>query len=238
MSALALLISCEHGGNTVPPPYGPLFAGQRDLLASHRAFDLGALETARVLALATGAPLYATTTTRLLVDCNRSVGNRRLFSPITKPLPRAVRGEILARHHQPHWAAVAAAAAALLGAGKTVLHVASHSFTPRLNGVTRHCDVGFLYDPGRAAEQAFCRTWMRELACLDADLILRRNAPYRGVSDGLATHLRQRFGEAYLGVELEVNQRFARGSAEALESINDHLAEALTRALGRNASCR
>jgi len=238
MSDLALLITCEHGGNEVPPEQAPLFTGWRDLLASHRGFDAGALETARLLARATGAPLYASTTSRLVVDLNRSIGHPGLFSEITNPLPRKVRAQILTTHYHPHRNAVAAATDSLLGQGRTVLHIASHSFTPRLAGVTRHCDAGFLYDPGRSAEKVFCRNWMRELACLDSDLILRRNYPYRGVADGLATAFRKRFGERYLGVELEVNQRFVRGSDEALASVGEHLSLALLRALGRGVPCR
>ena len=129
MSALALLISCEHGGNAVPPPYAPLFSGWRDLLGSHRGFDLGALDTARVLAAAAGAPLFAATTTRLVVDLNRSIGHRGLFSAITRALPRAARREILASHYHPHRDAVAAAVAERLNAGATVLHIAAARLT-------------------------------------------------------------------------------------------------------------
>jgi predicted N-formylglutamate amidohydrolase len=234
----ALLITCEHGGNAVPGEYAPLFEGWGEALASHRGHDLGALQTARVLARAVEAPLVFATTTRLLVDLNRSLGHPGLFSPITKPLPRQDKVAILAGHYHPHRDAVAGLVAKGLGAGNTVLHIASHSFTPRLHGVTRHCDVGLLYDPKRAAEKHFCSSWLRELACLDDALILRRNYPYRGVADGLVTALRRRFGERYLGVELEVNQRFALCRDEALASIGDHLADALGRALGRVAGCR
>ena len=234
----ALLITCEHGGNAVPPEYAPLFAGWRDLLDSHRGFDLGALETARVLARAVSAPLFAATTTRMLVDLNRSVGNKGLFSEVTRPLPRAGRQAILEAHYHPHRNAVAEAVEERLDIGRAVLHIASHSFTPRLGGVTRHCDVGFLYDPRRTAEKTFCLRWMRELAGLDPQLLLRRNYPYRGVSDGLVTAFRRRFGERYLGVELEVSQRFARGGGDALASINDHLAASLQAALaGKPAAC-
>jgi len=233
----ALLITCEHGGNAVPEAYAPLFADWSDVLASHRGSDLGALATARALAEATGAPLLAATTTRLVADLNRSAGHPRLFSEATKGLPRARRQELLAAHYHPHRDAVARVVAQALDSGRRLLHIASHSFTPRLSGVTRHCDVGFLYDPGRTAEKAFCSRWLHELACLDSDLILRRNYPYRGVADGLATALRRRFGERYMGVELEVNQRFALGGDEALASVNTHLADALRRALGRAAAC-
>ena len=39
-------------------------------------------------------------------------------------------------------------------------------------------------------------------------IVLRRNYPYRGVSDALVTHLRRRYGaRGYAGMELEVNQK-------------------------------
>jgi predicted N-formylglutamate amidohydrolase len=234
----ALLITCEHGGNDVPPSYAPLFTPWRDLLASHRGFDAGALETARAFATATGAPLFAGTTTRLVVDLNRSIGRPGLFSEITRPLSARTREEILAAHYRPHRTAVTEAVAGMLESGRPVLHIACHSFTPRLAGVTRHCDAGFLYDPKRPAEKGFCGKWMRELACLDPDLILRCNYPYRGVADGLSTALRRQFGENYLGIELEVSQRFALAGPEALSSVNEHLTLALLRALGRDTPCR
>jgi predicted N-formylglutamate amidohydrolase len=234
----ALLITCEHGGADIPVAYAPLFGGCRDALASHRGHDFGALETARRLARAAPAPLLFSSTSRMLVDLNRSLGHPGLFSEATKSLPRRDKDAILAAYYHPHRDAVAAVVAEGIEAGRTVLHLASHSFTPRLRGVTRHCDVGFLYDPGREAEKGFCLRWMRELACLDGDLILRRNYPYKGVSDGLVTALRRRFGQRYLGVELEVNQRFALGGEETLASVGDTLADALMRALGRAAACR
>ncbi|MGE4535759.1 MAG: N-formylglutamate amidohydrolase [Desulfovibrio sp.] len=229
----ALLISCEHGGNAVPPEYAPLFAHWRDLLVSHRCFDAGALVTAGALAAAFNAPLFAATTSRLVVDLNRSVGHPGLFSEITKPLPAAVKKNILAEHYQPHRQAVTAAVAGLRGQGKTVLHIASHSFTPRLAGVTRRCDVAFLYDPKRVAEKAFCQSWLRALALLEPDLLLRRNYPYRGTADGLTTALRRRFGEGYLGIELEVNQRCIQAGEADLAALNEHLVAALGQALGQ-----
>ncbi|MEA4857570.1 MAG: N-formylglutamate amidohydrolase [Solidesulfovibrio sp.] len=235
MSAcLAPLITCEHAGRAVPPEYGPFFRGFEDLLASHRGFDAGALETARRLAAAIGAPVLATDVTRLLVDANRSEGHPGLYSEVTKPLPAKARQAIRDAYHRPHWQAVAAAVARLLEDGETVLHVASHSFVPRLGGVTRRCDVGFLYDPGRAAEKRFCLAWRDALAALAPELVLRRNHPYRGVADGLVTAFRRRFGERYLGVELEVNQRFALAGGAAFERINRLLAATLADVLGRD----
>ncbi|MGD9608667.1 MAG: N-formylglutamate amidohydrolase [Desulfovibrionaceae bacterium] len=231
MSASTLLISCEHGGNAIPPVLAPLFRDWRDLLASHRGFDLGALATARVLAQATDAPLFPAMVSRLVVDLNRSIGHSNLFSEITKPLPRAKRQELLDSYYFPHREAVTRAVAERLAAGETVLHLASHSFTPCLGGVARRCDVGLLYDPRRPAEKTFCLDFQRQLARLDRAVLLRRNYPYRGVADGLVTALRKRFGERYLGVELEVNQRFAYAGEAHLSRLNTLLVAALTRAL-------
>ncbi|WP_428568951.1 MAG: N-formylglutamate amidohydrolase [Solidesulfovibrio sp. DCME] len=235
MSAcLAPLITCEHAVNVVPPAYGPLLRGFEDLLASHRGYDRGALETARRLAEAVGAPVLATAVTRLLIDCNRSEGHPGLYSEVTKPLPAKARQAIRDAHHRPHWQAVAATVTRLLAEADTVAHIASHSFVPRLGGLTRRCDVGFLYDPARPAEKRFCLAWRDALAALDAGLVLRRNYPYRGVADGLVTAFRRRFGQRYLGVELEVNQRFARAGGEAFDRINRLLAASLAAALGRD----
>ena len=42
----ALLLTCEHGGNRIPPRYRTLFQGHRRLLESHRGYDRGALAVA------------------------------------------------------------------------------------------------------------------------------------------------------------------------------------------------
>jgi hypothetical protein len=39
---------------------------------------------------------------------------------------------------------------------------------------------------------------------------LRRNYPYRGVSDALVTHLRRRYGGRGVGMEPELNQKHAQ----------------------------
>lgn len=205
----ALLLTCEHGGNRVPPAHARLFRGRRAraLLDSHRGFDPGALSAARHLARATGAPLLAVTTTRLLVDANRSPGNPAVFSARTRALPRREREILLARHHAPHRRRVGARVRHLVAQGRPVLHVAVHSFTPRLGGERRDFDLGLLYDPRRPAERALARRWVERLRERHPALRVRRNAPYRGSADGLTTALRREWGaRAYRGIEVELSQ--------------------------------
>jgi len=233
-----LIVTCEHGGLEVPPAFAPLFRAHPSLLNSHRGWDPGALELARDLAQQFGAPCFASTTTRLLVDLNRSVGHPELFSEITRPIARAARQEILARHYRPYRDAVESEVARHVAAGRSVLHVASHSFTPVLDEVVRRADVAWLYDPRRLSESAQAGRWLAAFACRAPGLRLRRNYPYQGRSDGLAALLRKRFPDAaYAGIELEVNQAFvAQGGAPWVRlrsDLIDALAEARTAARKR-----
>jgi predicted N-formylglutamate amidohydrolase len=89
-----------------------------------------------------------------------------------------------------------------------VLHLGIHSFTPVLDGVTRKPDVALLYDPARPAERRLARAWSSALAGTLPSRVVRRNDPYRGNTDGLATAMRRELGATrYIGIEIEVNQR-------------------------------
>jgi predicted N-formylglutamate amidohydrolase len=48
-SRYALLLTCEHGDNRIPREYAALFEGTKDVIASHRGWDPGALDCARSL---------------------------------------------------------------------------------------------------------------------------------------------------------------------------------------------
>lgn len=204
---LRIILSCEHGGHRIPAAYRPLFAGQQELLATHRGYDIGILSFARFLARELEAPLHAAEVSRLLVDLNRSHRSPTLFSEISRQLPAAERAAILRRYYDPYREAVTRSVAEGLR-GCRVLHLSVHSFTPELRGVVRRADIGLLYDPARPAEAEFCRRWQAAIVRLDPALPVRCNYPYRGVSDCLVTTLRRQFaGERYLGLEIEVNQK-------------------------------
>ncbi len=223
-----LILSCEHGGHRIPAPWRSLFLGQESLLASHEGWDQGALELARLLSRSLGASLLAATTSRLLVDLNRSPHHPRLFSPFTRDLPPSQKKRILEKYYHPHRRRVRETLLWALeeggrrkspeGAHETewrqdsssppLLHLAIHSFTPVIRETERKGDVGLLYDPGRENERLFARLWQRELKKECPPCRIRRNYPYRGVADGLPTWLRREFpAEIYAGLEVEINQR-------------------------------
>lgn len=230
------LITCEHGGNRIPAPYRDSFAVHAALLQGHRGFDPGALAMARDLARQLGAPLLTSTVSRLLVDLNRSHGHPRLHAECIRQLPAESRRQILEQHYLPYRSKAEAIIAAAVKNGRRVIHLSSHSFTPVLNGVVRTADVGLLYDPTRAGEAALCKEWFACLKARDPGLRVRRNYPYTGKSDGFTAWLRRRFpADAYLGIELEINQGIVLAGGKHWRLVRALVVECLTEALERSA---
>ena len=208
-SRIHLLITCEHGGAQIPPSYQPLLDSLGPELQSHRAYDLGAASLACFLSRRFHTPLCLSRISRWVVDLNRSRGHPRLFSEATRTLPREEREAILRRYYDPYRSRVQTRIDEALTGKGVVLHLSVHSFTPVLNSRRRRADVGLLYDPSRFQEKRFCEGWKKFLGPALPGRIIRRNYPYLGRSDGLTTHLRKLYTSArYLGVELEINQKW------------------------------
>lgn len=206
--AASLLISCEHGGNRIPAPYRQLFSQYNSMLESHRGFDQGALTMARALAKYFGAQLLTSTTSRLLVDLNRSLGHRHLHMEAIRMLPVTIRQEIIDRHYLPYRIEVERQIACGIDQVGRVIHISCHSFTPNLNGQVRGGDICLLYDPARKGERTLCANWKSALEDYAPSFNVRRNYPYRGCNDGLTTAMRDTFtADTYLGIELELNQK-------------------------------
>jgi predicted N-formylglutamate amidohydrolase len=209
-----------------------LFAGFESLLLTHRGYDAGARILARELAKALHAPLFVSTTSRLLIDLNRSIGHSRLYSDATRTAPVALRREILEKHYLPYRDQVATEIAEAIARGRRVIHISSHSFTPELDGRVRNADIGLLYDPARPGEAALCRRWQAQLKALTPELKVRRNYPYTGKSDGFTAYLRHRFPDAaYSGIELEMNQKHTLIGERRWRVLRGRVVEALRRAI-------
>lgn len=227
-----LVITCEHGGNRIPASYRGLFHGHQALLDSHRGFDPGALTMARALAGAFAAPLVASTVSRLLVDLNRSIGHPRLHFEAIRKAPAALRQEILRRYYAPYRARAEGLVRQASATRGRVIHISSHSFTPELDGQVRNADIGLLYDPARPGEVDLCARWQASLRACAPALTVRRNYPYAGKGDGLTAWLRRRLEpEAYVGIELEVNQKHVFGAGQQWSALRQAIVESLRDAL-------
>ena len=228
---LKLLLTCEHGGNEIPVAYQSLFQGHQDVLNSHAGYDIGALELFRELEPIADISFYSETS-RLLVELNRSLHHNKLFSDYTRSLADSDKNFILKHYYYPYRDKVEQLVQDFVRAGRSVLHIAVHSFTPVLNGEERKADIGLLYDPKRKGEQQFCKEWRLAINKQNPDLLVRNNYPYLGIADGFPTYLRKRFkADEYMGIELEVNQKFPEGDQKQWQALKDVLKASLAETL-------
>lgn len=224
----SFVVTVEHASNEIPDAYGGLGLTPEDL-ASHVAWDPGARELGRRLARDLGAALFEGRWSRLVIDLNRSRRHPRwipkrsfgLEVPGNRGLDAAeiVRRDTL--HYEPFRSAALDAARAAVERGGCV-HLSVHSFAPEVAGRRREADLGVLYDPRRGRESALAAAIQRGARELGARV--RRNYPYRGVSDGHATALRKLFPDPlYAGLEIELNQ----GSALDVDALSRTIGDAL-----------
>ena len=231
--AMDCVITCEHGGNRIPAPYRDLFRGHQALLDSHRGYDPGALIMARALAKAFAAPLVTSTVSRLLVDLNRSVGHPHLYSAATRAAPAEVRAADIA----PPLPALSRASRAFGQAGDRgprpgdpplVAQLYAGYWTARYETPMSACSMTRL-DRARR----ICASVGRHpsTACAP-DLTVRRNYPYAGKGDGLTAWFRRRLPPgAYLGIELEVNQKHVLSAGRRWTAMRKVIVGSLSRAL-------
>jgi predicted N-formylglutamate amidohydrolase len=221
-----ILLTCEHAGNSIPARYGTFFDGADDILNSHRGWDPGAEVLAYYLSHSLGIPLISYPYSRLLIEPNRSEHHPKLFSEYTKSLPADAKQDLLNHYYRPHRSKVSNEIYRIISQNKRVLHIGVHTFTPELDGNQRNFDMGLLYDPSRKMERVFSQSWKKRL---QTQFSIRMNQPYKGKADGLITTLRKLFSEqAYLGIELEVNQALYFEGSQRWDEVCKGISNSLT----------
>ncbi len=157
----------------MPAAYTTLFRGQRNLLVTHRGWDIGALAVAKGLAKNLDAPLHFATTTRLLIDLNRSVHVKSVWSEWSRELQPAERAAVIHTYYLPYRTAVQDQLTRLIAQGQRVLHLSIHSFTPVFEGIVRNATVGILYDPRRRLEATIARALAAGVCAMDSGAAAR-----------------------------------------------------------------
>lgn len=227
MKPIALVLSCEHAVNTVPPAYQKYFVGHEALLQTHRAMDFGALAICSYLSQFFGCGFIQAQTTRLLIDCNRSLSHPRCFSEISSSLPEEEKKIIIQRYYLSFRQEVEARITKYIEQGCQVWHLSLHSFTPVFKDIIRNAEIGLLYDPSRTNEKILAKRWQQQLKQCSALLRVRMNYPYRGISDGFTSALRKQFSDNnYAGLEIETNQALTNDK-KSLVNLSEILATSL-----------
>ncbi|MEK6480515.1 N-formylglutamate amidohydrolase [Catalinimonas sp. 4WD22] len=209
MANYACFLSCEHGGNYIPPAFLQYFLGQEKVLQSHRGWDAGTLEVSEYLFQTLGIPLVYCTTSRLLIEMNRSVGHPQLFSEFTQSISEQEKADLLAEFYHPYRNKVKSIIGSNVLKHQKSLHFSIHSFTPVFDGYTRDVDLGLLFDPARPLELQTSTLLKSDMQMQLPHMQIRFNEPYLGIDDGLTTYLRTQYDDdVYAGIEIEINQKW------------------------------
>lgn len=208
---MKLMLTCEHASNRLPAAFKK--AVPADVLKTHRAYDIGALLVFRKLVRFAKPEFHCEGKfSRLFVDLNRTITNKSAFSEYYEALESRDKAtaEKAKAQATAYWKEYRDNVEKFVvsNKGTEIVHLGIHSFTPVLNGKVRNTDIGILYDPARPQERAYANVIKDEIKRLYPDMKVRFNYPYKGTSDGLTTTLRKKFGQRYVGIEIEINQKF------------------------------
>lgn len=212
-----VLIVCDHASNRIPQQLGTLGLDPV-ALQSHIAWDPGALNVARSMSGALGAPLIWSGVSRLVYDCNRPpeaassipVRSEATDVPGNSDLSPTCRSERVRQIYHPFHRAIANQ---IEGARETLeLLLTVHSFTPVFHGRTRDVELGLIH----GTDARFAKAMMAARSSL-LTYDTRLNEPYT-MADGVAHTLdRHGPGNGLHSVMIEIRSDLI----DSLEAQND-----------------
>ncbi len=180
----------------MPDGYGSLGLAAAEF-SRHIAYDIGAAEVSRGLAMALNCPAVLARYSRLLVDLNRGADDPTLVMKLSDgaiiPANRYVDAfqdktefrHRLETYYEPYHAAIAGALARIYAGGHVPVILSIHSFTPSWRGVARKWHAGILWDRDDRLPKLMLDTLRAE-----AGLVVGDNEPYSGalIGDCLYRH--------------------------------------------------
>ena len=202
------LLLGDHAGAAIPESLGTLGLAETDRWR-HIAWDIGVRTLGSCLAERLDATFIHQRYSRLVADCNRDPQAADVmpsFSdgsvvPGNCGLSAAAAAERLERIHEPYHSAIAAEIRRLRSAGRSVILVSLHSFTPTMNGTPRPWQVGILHDRGTCALAHFLLDRLQAVP----GLCVGDNEPYR-MDEIDYTIPRHAYPEAIDYAEIEIRQ--------------------------------
>jgi predicted N-formylglutamate amidohydrolase len=176
------LIVCDHAARQVPRTLGTLGL-DADAFDRHIAWDIGAAEVARRLAIRLDAPLVMSAYSRLVIDVNRRPDDPSAIPeesdgttvPGNRDLSAAARAARLAGLFEPYHAAIDERLAAFRAGGVTPVVISVHSFTPVFKGAARPWHIGVLWN----RDDRLPRPLMARLGAISG-VVVGDNEPYSG----------------------------------------------------------
>ncbi|GIK98737.1 MAG: N-formylglutamate amidohydrolase [Alphaproteobacteria bacterium] len=230
-AARAVLI-CDHAGRAIPKALGTLGLDEAALWR-HIAWDIGIADVTRMLARSLDAPAVLGSYSRLVIDCNRRLGDPTSIAqesdgvevPGNRGLGPAEREARAEACFVPYHAAIAGLIEGRRRAGIQLALVSMHSFTPVMNGFERPWHVGILWNrDGRLPKPLMARLAAEPGICVGD------NEPYTGRDEhGYSIYVHgQDLGLPHVLIELRQDLIDTRhGAEEWAERLGRILAELL-----------
>jgi len=151
--AARVILACDHASRAIPSGLDSLGLGDT-ALRRHIAWDIGAAEVTRQLAMMLDARAVLAGYSRLLIDCNRDLDDPTLIPVISedvvvpgnRDLDPTATADRVASFYQPYHDRLEHMISALCD-GETVPAVLFvHSFTPIYRRIERPWHIGILWD--------------------------------------------------------------------------------------------
>jgi predicted N-formylglutamate amidohydrolase len=204
------LLTGDHAGRAIPRRLGTLGLPDSER-TRHIAWDIGIAGVTERLSQALDATAVLQVYSRLVIDCNRQPGLDSSIPTISElaAIPgneelseeerKARRREIFAPYHEQ----IAGLIEARRRAGRRIVLVAMHSFTPVFKGVARQVEIGILYNRDTRLAHILLDLLRRE-----GDLAVGDNQPYAvtETSDYTVVVHAEQHGFRLPYVEIEIRQ--------------------------------
>jgi len=226
-----VLLVCEHASRRLPARFGTLGLNE-DVLASHIAWDPGALAVTRLLSASLDATVSYQNYSRLIYDCNRPPESPSAMPVVSEiydipgnaDLSEAERFARTASLYIPFQTRVSDLVNERREAGIETVLVTMHSFTPVYHGKRRDVEIGLLHDTDARLVDAM-------LGHTEGSAFkVERNEPY-GPEDGVTHTLRlHALPNGLLNVMIEVRNDLIQNE-EGQRAAAGFLSELLTKAI-------
>ena len=227
-----VILVCEHASRVLPKSLGTLGLSE-EALASHIAWDPGALAVSRIVARSLDATLLHQRFSRLVYDCNRPPESpaampekSEIFDvPGNAGLDQAARDARTEALYLPFREKLSRLVKARIAEGRPPVIVTMHSFTPIYFGKQRDVEIGILHDADTRLADA-----MLAEAAINGRYDARQNEPY-GPEDGVTHTLKEHgLSNGLANVMIEVRNDLIRDEA-GQEVVAGYLTELLGKSL-------